>query len=67
MDTPADPYRTCEHGRCQHDLARAVTVAELWATDGPFTSQHLVVDLSARRPALFDDDEAAAVQHRWAV
>lgn len=68
MDAPVgDPYRACEQGRCNHDLARAVGIAELWGGDGPFSPGHLVVHLGAPRPALFDDDEAPAVQQRWAV
>jgi len=65
--TSPDPYRHCEQGRCNHDLARAVGIVELWGGDGPFSQRHLVVDLGAHRPALFDDDEAPAVQQRWAV
>lgn len=67
MDT--DPYRTCESGRCNHDLARAVGIAELWASDGPFVPSHLVIALAPppRGPVLFDDDEEPAFQQRWAV
>ncbi|NQV06645.1 hypothetical protein HQ535_08830 [bacterium] len=50
-----DPYRTCEH-HCNHDLARGVTLAELWATDGPHPQSHAVVSLSYARATLFDDE-----------
>jgi hypothetical protein len=65
----SDPYDSCERGRCNHDLARAVGLAELWGDDGPFPAG--VVQL---RPstALFDDEEryvpdVAAEQQRWAM
>jgi len=68
-----DPYASCERGRCNHDLARAVGIAELWGDDGPFAIARLVPGTSARRGALFDDDEQpyepnlVAEQQRWAV
>ena len=68
MDTPIDdPYKTCERGQCNHDLARAVGIAELWGTDGPFPPSHLVVSLGDHRPALFTDDEEPVSQQQWAV
>lgn len=67
MEHPADSYRDCESGRCNHDLARAVGIAELWASDGPFVPSHLVLTLPPPGPVLFDDDEAPALQQRWAV
>ena len=68
MDDPiGDPYRACESGRCNHDLARAVSLAELWGSDGPFPPGYLVVNLSAHRSQGFADDEAPALQQRWAV
>lgn len=69
-DDVTDPYDTCERGRCNHDLARAVGLAELWGDDGPFPAG--VVTLRSS-PALFDDDQepyvpdVAAEQQRWAV
>ena len=64
-----DPYDSCEHGRCNHDLARAVGLAELWGDDGPFPAGAVLVRPSS---ALFDDEEQyvpdiAAEQQRWAV
>lgn len=56
-----DPYRACEHGQCSHDLARAVTVADLFGTDGPFPQRQTLVNLGATTrnelPTLFDDME----------
>jgi hypothetical protein len=57
-----DPYGTCEHGRCNHDLARAVTLTDLLSDDGPFPHPQTIVNLtSARsdRPTLFDAIESA--------
>lgn len=71
QDETTDPYDTCERGRCNHDLARAIGLAELWGDDGPYPAGMVVV-----RPggsvALFDDEERyvpdiAAEQQRWAV
>lgn len=67
-DHQGDPYRTCETGRCNHDLAHAVGIAELWAADGPFRSTGVVLTMTrSEAPVLFDDDEAPASQQRWAV
>ncbi len=52
-----DPYSTCEAGRCSHDLARAVTIDDLIADDGPFPPSQMIVKLSTTRPTLFDDME----------
>jgi hypothetical protein len=55
-----DPYRTCEHGQCTHDLARAVTIEDLLGTDGPFPPRQMIVNLGTarpERPTLFDDME----------
>lgn len=57
MDFPTDPYRACESGHCNHDLARGVGVDELLGRDGPHPPSHLIVNLSLSRPRLFDDDE----------
>jgi hypothetical protein len=65
-DPEVDQYRACETGRCGHDLARAVGVAELWGGDGPFAPQP-VIALTTRRPVRFADDAEPAVQQRWAV
>jgi|RifCSP13_1_1023834.scaffolds.fasta_scaffold92551_1 hypothetical protein len=75
MDRAAhhDPYGTCERGRCNHDLARAIGVAELWGSDGPFAVAHLIAGPMTSRPTLFDDEErpyhsdVIAEQQRWAV
>ena len=68
MQSPeADQYHACETGRCGHDLARAVGVAELWAADGPFGPGQPIVALDSRRLRRFADDEAPAGQQRWAV
>lgn len=73
MEPHADPYAACERGRCNHDLARAVGIAELWEADGPFAVAHLVPGTAVTRPTLFDDDELpyepdlVAEQQRWAV
>lgn len=54
-----DPYRTCEHGQCTHDLARAVTLDDLLASDGPYPPSQMIVSLSPSRGTLFDEvDEA---------
>jgi hypothetical protein len=67
-----NPYDGCERGRCNHDLARAIGIGELWGTDGPFPAGSIVLRPGA--PAvLFDDDEQqyvpdlVAEQQRWAV
>ena len=70
-DDFTDPYDTCERGRCNHDLARAVGLAELWGDDGPFPAGVVLVRPSGS-PVLFADDEEyvpdiAAEQQRWAV
>ena len=52
-----DPYRSCEHGRCTHDLARAVTLDDLLGRDGPFPPSHMIVNLARNRPTLFDEAE----------
>jgi hypothetical protein len=52
-----DPYSTCEAGRCSHDLARAVTIDDLIADDGPFPPSQMIVNLSSSRVTLFDDME----------
>ena len=74
METPHnDPYAGCERGRCNHDLARAVGLAELWGADGPYAFTHAVSAPATLPPALFDDEErpyepdVAAEQQRWAV
>jgi len=51
-----DPYRTCEQA-CNHDLARAVTIEELFGEDGPFPPSPMIVTLASSRAVLFDDDE----------
>ena len=56
LDHPIkDPYTSCEAGPCNHDLARAVTIDDLLASDGPFPPSHMIVNLG--RPTLFDDME----------
>jgi len=72
QDDTADPYDTCERGRCNHDLARAVGLAELWGDDGPYPAGIVVVRPGGGSVALFDDEERyvpdiAAEQQRWAV
>ena len=58
MDHPIkDPYTNCEAGQCNHDLARAVTIDDLFADDGPFPPSHMIVNLGSARPTLFDDME----------
>ena len=56
MELFDDPYRACEDGRCNHDLARAVSVSELLGDDGPFPPSFLVVNLSTSRGATLVDD-----------
>jgi hypothetical protein len=63
----ANQYLACETGRCGHDLARAVGIAELWRSDGPFGPGQPVVALEVRSLHRFADDEAPAAQQRWAV
>lgn len=69
-DDVTNPYDTCERGRCNHDLARAVGLAELWGDDGPYPAGVVLLRSS---PSLFDDDQEpyvpdlAAEQQRWAV
>ncbi|MFH1104548.1 MAG: hypothetical protein V1757_06350 [Actinomycetota bacterium] len=71
--THLDPYAACERGRCNHDLARAVGIADLWGTDGPYAISHVIFGPLRQSPALFDDEERpyepdpAAEQQRWAV
>ena len=68
MESPeSNQYLACETGRCGHDLARAVGLAELWGGDGPFGPGQPVVALEGRRLHRFADDEAPAAQQRWAV
>ncbi|OFW66916.1 MAG: hypothetical protein A2Z12_01085 [Actinobacteria bacterium RBG_16_68_21] len=69
-----DPYAPCELGSCNHDLARAVGIAELWSADGPYAFAHVVSGVATTPPpALFDDEERPyesdipAEQQRWAV
>lgn len=52
-----DPYRNCESGQCNHDLARAVTIPDLLASDGPFPPSHLIVNLGWSRASLFDEEQ----------
>lgn len=52
-----DPYRDCESGHCNHDLARGVALADLIGSDGPYPPSYLIVNLSSARPTLFDDME----------
>ncbi len=52
-----DPYRNCEAGQCNHDLARAVTIPDLFAADGPFPPSHTIVNFGSTRASLFDDIE----------
>ena len=54
MEPFNDPYRTCEGGRCNHDLARAVSVTDLLGEDGPFPPSYLVVNLTMSGSTLFD-------------
>lgn len=58
--------QACEAGVCAHDLARGVTLAELWGGDGPFRVRPTIA-LDPRRIPRFADDEPAAVTQRWAV
>lgn len=54
-----DPYRTCELGQCTHDLARAVTIDDLLASDGPYPPSHMIVNLAPNRGTLLEAvDEA---------
>ncbi len=57
---------SCEAGVCNHDLARGVTLAELWGGDGPFAVRP-TLPLDSLRVDRFADDEVAATTHRWAV
>ena len=57
---------SCEAGVCSHDLARGVTLSELWGGDGPFTVRPTIA-LDPRRIPRFADDEPAAVTQAWAV
>ncbi len=52
-----DPYTNCEAGQCNHDLAKAVTIEDLLADDGPFPPGYTIVNLGSARPTLFDDME----------
>lgn len=65
-----DPYDGCERGRCNHDLARAVGIAELWGSDGAYPSGPIVLRPGA--VVLFEDEQQyvpdlVAEQQRWAV
>lgn len=68
-----DPYRSCEDGRCNHDLTRAVSVAELLGGDGPYPPTFLVATLAPSHtadvagPSLFDDSEQPAETLREAI
>ena len=64
----ADPYDSCERGRCNHDLARAVGIAELWGADGPHPAGAIVVRLNTPLdgPEEYLPD-LVAEQQRWAV
>lgn len=71
-DDSIDPYDACERGRCNHDLARAVGLAELWGDDGPFPPGVVLVWPSGSTAFLDDDHDdyvpdIAAEQQRWAV
>lgn len=57
---------SCEAGVCNHDLARGVTLAELWGGDGPFAVRP-AISLDALRVERFADDEPAVMEQRWAV
>ena len=58
MDHPIkDPYTNCEAGQCSHDLARAVTIDDLLADDGPYRPSQMVVKLRPAPATLFDDME----------
>ena len=62
-----DQVPACESGVCNHDLARGVTLAELWGSDGPFAVRPLH-PLGVLRPVdRFADDEPAAAVQLWAV
>lgn len=52
-----DPFRDCESGRCNHDLARGIALDDLLAEDGPYPPSYLIVNLRSARPSLFDDME----------
>ena len=67
FDPEPDQYRSCETGRCGHDLARAVGIAELWAGDGPYGPGGAVLAFETRRQPRFADDESPALQQRWAI
>jgi len=57
MDAPIpDPYRNCEVA-CTHDLSPGVTIAELLGGEGPYPSGSLLVNLSAQRPMLLDEEQ----------
>ena len=43
IEPQRDPYRRCERG-CQHDLARGVSIAELFGEDGPHDDPRRVLD-----------------------
>ncbi len=58
----------CERGQCNHDLARAVAVADLWEGDGPYPPSYLVVNLNSARAAVaLEPEEEPVAQQRWAV
>ena len=68
-----DPYMGCERGRCNHDLARAVTIEDLWDDDGPFAGGPLTLRHGSATAVLFDDEErpyepdVVTEQQRWAI
>jgi hypothetical protein len=67
IDTLRDPVPACESGLCNHDLARGVTLAELWGGDGPFAVRPLRPLDALGRVDRFADDEPAAAVRLWAV
>jgi hypothetical protein len=67
-----DPYDSCERGRCNHDLARAVGIGELWGVDGPFPAGAITLRPGGAAVLLDDEDapyepDFAVEQQRWAV
>jgi hypothetical protein len=70
-DTPG-PYDSCERGLCNHDLARAVGLDELWGVDGPFPARAIILRPGGTSVILDDEEEPyesdfAAEQESWAV
>lgn len=43
LDIARDPYRRCEQ-KCNHDLARGVSIAELLGSDGPHSDLRDMID-----------------------